>query len=104
MRGAQIEIITAPPGSAPQELRADWVGVRIPLASEEEVRQFHALQPSRRKRARDPNAGGYLVLRATAVAALHRAGKPAAATFWSSAEPDDPFLQFNRTACKPIER
>ncbi|MDB5264726.1 MAG: hypothetical protein JWN64_297 [Parcubacteria group bacterium] len=91
---SSIRIIDIPPGVlAPLEIREQWVGVQIPLATDEELRQ----NPIAGKLGND-NDDGHIVLRSKAVKALQRAGRYEAADFWHAA-PLGMYLQFKQDVC-----
>ncbi|MEK7510897.1 MAG: hypothetical protein AAB582_01515 [Patescibacteria group bacterium] len=90
---SSIKIIEVPPGFAPYYIRQSWVGIAIPLATEEEVR----VNPIIGKIGSE-NDGGYIVLREKAVAALRTAGRDHAAKYWEGL-PLGMYLQFKRNVC-----
>jgi len=74
-----IRIVKVPPGFAPPSIREQWIGVEIPLPTEDEIRE----NPSSRFGLGSANEDGYRVFRFKAVEALRQAGKQRAATYWS---------------------
>jgi hypothetical protein len=94
----KIRIVKAPPGIAPRDIREKWVGVEIPLATEEEKREQ---PPSRKLRVGCSNLNGYIVLRRKAVIALREAGKNDAAAFWERL-PFGRYLEFEKEVCEVI--
>lgn len=71
----KIRIISTPPGSvAPEEIRKQWVGIEIPVLTENT--QEGSLWTGQE------NAGGYIVNITDAISALRAAGKDRAADFW----------------------
>lgn len=95
---ASIRIKETPPGFAPPHIRMQWVGVELPLASEEEIAQ----DPPSGFSIGSDNIGGYLVLRDKAIGALRNAGKEKAAGFWDQF-PLGRYLRFGREFCEVVE-
>lgn len=93
----KIRITKAPPGFAAPEIREQWVGVDIPLPSEEEI----AEDPPTDISIGTANAGGYLVLKDKAIEALRLSGKNDAADFWASL-PIGRYLRFKKECCELI--
>lgn len=93
----KIRIIKTPPGFAPLEIRAQWVGVEIPLATEEDIKQD---SPSG-ARIGTANLDGYRVLRDKAITALHEAGRHEAVYFWD-AFPLGRYLVFKKEVCEVV--
>ncbi len=87
----KLKIFSTPPGSAPEGIRKDWVGLEIPVPTQEEVDQH---PPSGRGLGTE-NEGGFSVLREDAIAALIKNEKLDAASFWASL-PLGRFLLFSR--------
>lgn len=92
---SSIRIIAIPPGFAPEKIRKQWLGVVIPMPSEEEI----AEDPPSGFGIGSDNVGGHLVLRTTAIKSLRDAGKDEAANFWDSL-PLGRFLQFKQEVCE----
>jgi hypothetical protein len=96
---ASIRIVKTPPGFAPEEIRSQWVGVEIPLATSEEL----AKNPlSGSIRIGNQNTDGYVVLTENAVAALEVAGKGAAVDYWEKILVFGRYLQFKKDVCELI--
>lgn len=92
---SSIRITDVPPGSlAPLAIRLQWVGVEIPLATEDELRQ----NPIAGKLG-SQNDGGHIVLRSKAIEALRDAGREEAADYWESFPPIGMYLQFKQDVC-----
>ncbi len=91
-----IEVISIPLGFAPERIRRMWVGIKIPLLTDEEMK----LVPPRESTG--PIAGGYLVSGCAAVEALKAAGKHDAASFWCRPLPPR-YLEFKKEVCKLLE-
>ena len=90
-----IRITSTPPSSlAPESICEKWVGVAIPLATEEEIAQ----QCQRRKVAKE-GITGYVVRGVDAIDALRVAGNHNAAAYWSSPTPPE-YLEFPRECCQ----
>lgn len=94
---SSVRIITIPPGFAPEKIRKQWVGVELPLASDEEI----AEDPPSGFGIGSDNTNGYLVLRDKAIEALRQAGKKEAADFWDSF-PLGRFLRFKKEVCEVV--
>lgn len=94
---SSVRITAIPPGFAPEDIRKQWVGVELPLASEEEIAQ----DPPSEFSISSDNTDGYLVLRDKAIEALYKAGKKKAVDFWSSL-PLGRFLQFKKEVCEVV--
>ena len=92
----KIRITKTPPGFADEAIRAQWVGVEIPLVSEDEAAKVESeMNP------KSPSAGGYIVRGVDAIQSLKDAGKEKAAAFW--ANPTPPFhLRFAKDYCEVI--
>ncbi len=93
-----IRIKKVPPGFAPPHIRLQWVGVELPLASEEDF----ARNPPSRFFVGSGNGGGYLVPRDKAIEALRNAGKERAAEFLDSF-PLGSYLRFEKGVCEVVE-
>lgn len=94
-----IEIISTPPGFAPEGIRVDWVGVQIPLATEREI----AENPPSGMGIGSANQGGFMVLASKATEALKKAGHRRASLFWEEKIPGSSYLVFRREVCKEVE-
>lgn len=94
---AKIKIIATPPGFAPEEIRDQWVGVEIPLPTEEQI----AEDPPSGVGIGNQNQGGFLVLTSDAIKSLQNAGKNTAVSFWESAGIGR-YLRFRKEICKEI--
>lgn len=94
----KIRIRSIPPGFAPREIRKEWVGVEIPLATKEEL----AVDPPSGIGIGRANDGGYYVLRDAAIHALMRNGKDKAAGFWEGL-PLGRYLEFRKECCELLE-
>jgi hypothetical protein len=81
-----IRIISIPEGFAPYDIRAQWVGVEMPLADHPD-----GDQPDK-----------YCVSRQAAVTALKIARKYDAARFWDGFHPLGQYLLFNQSECEYI--
>ena len=91
---SKIYIVNTPPGLAEEHIRKAWVGIVIPLASEEEVDKAARQSGTPRE-----SVVGYVVRGTDAVRALIDAGKNEAASYWS--RPVSPaYLEFARECCK----
>ena len=88
-----IRITSTPEGTAPEHIRKQWIGVEIPLASDEDI----AVDPPRGGRPEE----GYLVLRDTAIEVLENAGLFDAAHYWRSL-PLGRYLLFAERCCEEI--
>lgn len=95
---SSIRIVSTPPGFAPQEIRAQWIGIAIPLPTQEEIDE----DPPSGFKVGSENDGGYLVLTKRAVQSLRANGKNEAAEFWDGL-PLGRFLEFRRDVCEVIE-
>ena len=93
----KIRITKTPPGFADPKIRAQWVGVEIPLIEGTEAAEAESAMPRS-----SLSAGGYIVRGEDAVLALADAGKREAAAFWSNPVPAA-HLRFARDCCKLIE-
>jgi len=60
---SSVRITQIPPGFAPEEIRKQWVGVELSLATEEEIAQ----DPPSGFGIGSDNTNGYLVLRDKAI-------------------------------------
>lgn len=80
-----LKIVSIPPGSAPQRIREQMVGIIIPLPSEDDLANH---VPSRAEMhpltTRLGNLGGFPVVRTEAVEALKKSYKNEAARFWAA--------------------
>ncbi len=96
---SSIKIIAVPPGSlAPYSIRKQWVGLQIPLVTDEQLRQ----NPLSGFRQGNQNSGGYLVLRSEAIAALEAAGHLFEAGYWEGVTAGA-YLQFKKDVCELVE-
>jgi len=93
-----IRIISTPPGFADQDIREAWVGLVIPLPTEEEI----AIDPPSTTSFGNENKGGYVVMTHAAVAALREAGQVRAAVFWERFMFGS-YLRFKKEVCDLIE-
>lgn len=89
-----IRVTSTPPGREPEEIRKQWIGITIPLATREEIAQ----DPPSDIRLGDENRNGYLVLREKAILALRASDRREAAEFWASL-PAGRYLEFKNDAC-----
>ncbi len=94
----KIKIIAVPPGFAPEEIRQAWVGVEIPLVTEEEL----SVDPPVATFGTAENAGGYMVTFGDAISALREARKEPAAVFWEDMSLGI-YLEFNKNVCQLVE-
>lgn len=92
----KVRITKVPPGFANEKIRAQWVGVEIPLVDGEEAAEAEA-----RMDRTSASAGGYIVRGSDAVQALMDAGRHEAASFWGRPVPA-PHLRFARDCCEVI--
>lgn len=95
-----IRIVQTPPGFAPEKIREEWVGIKIPLVPERDLRQDPPV-PHPAASTND-NADGHVVLRTEAILALLNAGKEEAANFWN-ALPLGVYLIFKKDVCEVVE-
>ena len=93
---SSIRIIEIPPGFAPAHIRRQWVGVVLPLATEEEL----AHNPPSEVCIGRGNENGYLVLCCKAAAVLRTTGKMEAANYWESFF--DSYLEFKKEVCELV--
>ena len=93
----KIKIVAVPPGFAPEEIRKEWVGVELPLATKKELDQDPMLQG----RIGNQNVNGYVVLTSKAIVALRAAGKKKGADFWDSLGMGK-YLEFKKEVCEVI--
>lgn len=92
---SSIRITDVPPGSlAPLEIRQQWVGVEIPLATEDELRANPIVG-----KIGNQNDDGHIVLRSKAIEALQAAGRQKAADYWQSFPLIGMYLQFKQDVC-----
>lgn len=97
-----IKITEVPPGFAAENIRKEWVGVKIPLPTQEEV---DADPPSDYGIGND-NLGGYLVFTDSAINALIEHDKFRASAYWRDLKRDlqiGKYLQFSKDCCRLIE-
>lgn len=93
----KIEIVSIPPGFAPLCIRKMWVGVTIPLVSEEEAEQVRKSDVSNVL-----TADGYIVQGVEAVHELINAGRSMQAiNYWSNPMPPC-YLHFAKECCKLV--
>lgn len=92
----RIRIIETPPGFAPLNILEEWIGVEIPLVTQQQLDEDPPI-----RRIGNQNVGGYMVLRSDAVTALSEAGKDEAARYWESL-PVGKYLEFNRRVCQLV--
>ena len=73
---ARIRIVSTPQGTEPEEIRIQWVGVVMPLATPEDLvsKPITNLNINRKT--------DHIVLRTKAIRALRSAGRLNAANFW----------------------
>jgi hypothetical protein len=95
---AKIKIIATPPGFAPEFIREQWVGIEIPLPTNEQI----AENPPSELRTGNENEGGYLVLCSDAIAALKESEKYDAHDFWTT-KGLGRYLLFKRDVCELID-
>ncbi|KND50854.1 MAG: hypothetical protein AB202_00410 [Parcubacteria bacterium C7867-007] len=94
---SSIRIIKTPPGTlAPVGVRKQWVGVIIPLVTEEELRANPIAGT-----IGNQNRDGYIVLRSKAIAALRAADREGVATYWEHI-PLGMYLQFHKNVCELV--
>lgn len=91
---SKIRIIKIPAGFAPEKIRAEWVGVEIPLVPDREASIVEA-----QMNVKSVSVDGYIVRGEDAVQVLIGAGKKEAAAFWSRPFPP-PYLRFARECCE----
>jgi hypothetical protein len=89
-----IRIKGVPPGFAPPEIREQWVGIEIPLPTEDELKA----NPPSGFGIGNANEGGYPVLTKTAIEALLESRRTRAAAFWSKF--DGTYLLFKKEVCE----
>ena len=94
----RIRITSTPPGFAPLEIREQWVGVEIPLASSAD---FERNAPGLLRLGTE-NLGGYRVTGVAAISALESAGKNDAASFWRGLPNWSIYLEFSRNCAELI--
>lgn len=92
----RIRIVLTPPGFAPENIRKEWIGVEIPLVTQEQLDEDPPVG-----RIGNENVGGYVVLLSAAVTALRKAGKQEAADFWDSLSIGT-YLEFKRDVCERV--
>ena len=92
-----IRIKEIPPGFAPAEIREEWIGVEIPLATEEELKANPPIS-----RFGNANGDGYQVLTEKAIYALRHSGHPRAADFWEYFPGSGHYLVFAKNICELI--
>jgi hypothetical protein len=100
---SSIRIIAVPPGPAPEVIREAWVGVKIPLATEEDLEKF----PLSGARWGSENVDGHMVLSSLAVTALRTGGNIEAVEFWEDLIENNPymkFFQFRKEVCEVLEK
>ncbi len=95
---SSIRLIEVPPGPAPKYIRIQWLGVLIPMPSEEELATVKLSE----FRIGSENIGGYLVYSEAAIKSLRDAGKHEAANWWA-ATGIGKFLQFKKEVCEVID-
>ena len=101
-----VKIIAPPRGYAPEDIRVQWVGVTIPLATKEDTADMKLVGFVIKEggRIESGDASGYLVLRTNAVAALRRAEKNSAADYWDTGHVKFfRFLRFPLEVCEVVE-
>lgn len=91
----KIKIFATPPGTAPEKIREQWIGVEIRLIGIENKSKPLGF------RSGIENLGGYQVLPKDAVEALKKSGKIEAANFWSSYL-DAKNFTFRRDVCELV--
>ena len=94
----RIRITSIPPGFAPESIRVQWVGVTIPLVTEEEKAQ----DPPSGISIGAANRGGYMVLTSKAVEALEAADKTEAKEYWGGLVLGS-YLVFKKECCEVVE-
>ncbi len=92
-----IRIIAMPPGFAPEEIRRSWIGVTIPLATDEEI----AVDPPSGFGFGNLNMDGHLVLLDKALAALDAAQQNEAFIFWEQFLMGR-YLRFSKDVCELV--
>lgn len=94
---AKIRITQTPPGSAPNHIRDDWVGVEIPLAKDPAGEEDGFWSGTE-------NSGGHMVNMVDAIEALRAAGKEEAAEYWEDVRQASGFqLRFLTECCELID-
>ena len=93
-----IKIIKVPPGFAPEKIRKGWVGIVIPLATQEQLEN----NPLSGISIGNQNTGGHVVLIQDAISALWAAGRYESYDFWRQYE-DLTYLSFRKDVCEVIE-
>lgn len=94
---SSIRIIVVPPGFAPEAIREQWLGLELPLATEETLRTC----PPSNFRTGTENGDGYIVASRDGIAALSAAGKAEAAAFWGD-YPGSFYLIFKKEVCEVV--
>jgi hypothetical protein len=96
-----IKIVLIPPGFPPIDIQMQWLGVEIPLATEEDIRRY----PPPRLGIGSQNSGGHMVLLSKAIEALMEAEKYGAVQYWRdmSACLGSAYLIFKEDVCRVIE-
>ncbi len=92
----KIRITGTPPGFAPEEIRAQWVGVEIPIDGAA-VNESLSMPG---KWSGSENSDGYTVATEDAIAALKQAGKDEAAAFWQEVRNLGSVLRFKKDVCE----
>jgi hypothetical protein len=96
---SSIRIIKTPSSIlAPLYIREDWVGIEIPLVTDEELKA----NPLSGLRLGTGNEDGYLVFRHKAVDALREQGRLEAAGHWERNPLLGMYLQFKKEYCEIV--
>lgn len=93
----RIKILITPASFAPRHIRRDWVGIVLPLATEEEL----SSNPVSVMALRKQNVGQFIVLLSKAVYALRQAGRDTAADYWE-AQIKGEYIVFHEKVCERV--
>ena len=95
----KIRITAVPPGFAPEEIRAQWVGVEIPY----NPGRCDSLQGG--DWVGEGNENGYIVATDDAIKSLVNSGKAEAAEYWGAVlDLGGGVLRFGKEYCEVCER
>lgn len=100
IQGGNLNIIITkvPPGFAPDHIREAWLGVTLPVASDEDKAQYNIVRRSGTK-----NGNGYEVLTEKAIEALREADKNEAAEYWEYTQAQfGNILIFKKECCTEV--
>ncbi|OHB16677.1 MAG: hypothetical protein A2605_00775 [Candidatus Zambryskibacteria bacterium RIFOXYD1_FULL_39_35] len=92
---AKIKIISVPKGAGTRAIQESWLGVVMQVATPEEIKKHPPLNRAQIV----PMCEGYMVSRITAVEALKKAEKTAAAKFWDDSQWGR-YIVFQRDNCR----